>query len=62
MNHQYIDVSSIKPPSEVPMPEPVQPESPQQKDPVTPIVTPEIPEPKEPIEEPDPFDDGNFPV
>lgn len=67
MNQQYINVSSKKPPPEAPvpvdpMPEPVQPEAPQQKDPVTPAVTHEVPEPKAPIEEPDPFDDGNFPV
>ena len=58
MNPNFVDVSSNKPPSE----EPVQPEAPNQKDSVTSAVIPEISDPEMPFEEPDPFDDGNFPV
>lgn len=55
------------PPAEAPMP--VDPkrdkppdEDPQIADPAVQPVSPEEPAPNNPLEEPDPFDDGNFPV
>jgi hypothetical protein len=41
-----------------PVQEPATPEKPQKNDPVV----PKHPKPDAPVEEPDPFDNGNFPI
>ena len=47
-----------------PMQDPLEPEIPQQEDPVVAPILPELPEPDEAPEDPedDPFDNGNFPI